>query len=392
MKILTLTDAYLPAYKYGGPVRSISAMVEQLPPSLQFWIVTRDRDLGDTEPFPGIAADRWTRRGRALVHYTTAAQITTRRLARLVDGVGPDVVYANGIFSRLTIRFLIAKRLGMVSRVPLVLAPRGELSPGALPRKTLKKRVFLEMVAGLGLLESVVWQASTVLERDEIIATIEGLRARASRHVCVARNLSSANAAVGELARPKSEGSASFVFVSRIVPKKNLLWAIQALARVRGDVTFDVYGPIEDPRYWFECTRAADALPSNVRFSYRGEARPDDVSAVFGRSHFFVFPTFSENFGHVIVEALTAGCPVVLSDQTPWKDLRERRAGWSLPLASLAEWSETLQACTDMSHPDYLELSDGAARAAAAYTNPAEAIAQNVAMFDRALELVECLG
>jgi glycosyltransferase involved in cell wall biosynthesis len=48
-----------------------------------------------------------------------------------------------------------------------------------------------------------------------------------------------------------------------------------------------------------------------------------------------VLPTYNENFGYVILEALLAGCPVILSDQPPWRDLEARQVGWTIPLASL---------------------------------------------------------
>ena len=62
-------------------------------------------------------------------------------------------------------------------------------------------------------------------------------------------------------------------------------------------------------------------LPSNVRVAYGGVVAPDEVTAVLRRHHLFFLPTHSENFGHVIVEALAAGRPALVSDRTPWTDL-----------------------------------------------------------------------
>jgi glycosyltransferase involved in cell wall biosynthesis len=56
------------------------------------------------------------------------------------------------------------------------------------------------------------------------------------------------------------------------------------------------------------------------------------VSKVFGSAHLFFFPTKGENYGHVIAEALEAGCPVLISDQTPWSDVGDFDAGWSFSL------------------------------------------------------------
>ena len=53
-RILTLVGHYPPAYKAGGPLRSVSNLVECLGDDLEFWVLTRDRDLGDAVPLPGI--------------------------------------------------------------------------------------------------------------------------------------------------------------------------------------------------------------------------------------------------------------------------------------------------------------------------------------------------
>ena len=51
------------------------------------------------------------------------------------------------------------------------------------------------------------------------------------------------------------------------------------------------------------------------------------VSQIFERHRVFLFPTMGENFGHVVPESLTAGCPVVTTDATPWQDLEDKGVG-----------------------------------------------------------------
>ena len=64
--ILVFCDYYLPGYKAGGPVRSISQLVGALGKEFSFKVVTRDRDLGDDDSYPGIeTADLVREIGRA---------------------------------------------------------------------------------------------------------------------------------------------------------------------------------------------------------------------------------------------------------------------------------------------------------------------------------------
>ena len=74
----------------------------------------------------------------------------------------------------------------------------------------------------------------------------------------------------------------------------------------------------------------------------------------------FFLPTLGENFGHVILEALYAGCPVLISDQTPWRDLEEKGIGWDLALSKPEMFQDVLQRCVDMNNEEYVKWSERA--------------------------------
>ena len=173
----------------------------------------------------------------------------------------------------------------------------------------------------------------------------------------IARNAVAFSAAAPIHARAKTPGAARFVFLSRITRKKNLHLALERLRTVDGAVTFDIYGPVIDPAYWRECQRVIEQMPSNVVVSHRGAIAHDEVAAALAAYQFFLLPTASENFGHAIVEALAAGCPLVTSDQTPWTSLPQRGIGWDLPLDDERAWRNVLQACVDMNDAAYQQAS-----------------------------------
>ncbi|NGY82989.1 glycosyltransferase [Bacillus megaterium] len=120
--------------------------------------------------------------------------------------------------------------------------------------------------------------------------------------------------------------------MSRISPKKNLDGALRMLRGVSLPLTFNVYGPIEDLDYWKECQKIIKTLPSNIKVNYKGEINNNKVQDVFKEHDAFFFPTHGENYGHVIVEALLSKCLVILSDQTPWRELEKSGVGWDIPL------------------------------------------------------------
>ena len=154
---------------------------------------------------------------------------------------------------------------------------------------------------------------------------------------------------------------------------------------VRGEVRFDIYGPTVDAAYWTRCLEAIARAPQNVRITYQGAVPHVQIAGVFAKHHFFVLPTFTENFGHVILESLFARCPVVLSDKTPWRDLARLRAGWDIPLDDVTRWKTVLQGCVDMGGAEHETLRAGALQAAALFADLQNAINAHAAMFDIAV-------
>jgi glycosyltransferase involved in cell wall biosynthesis len=84
--------------------------------------------------------------------------------------------------------------------------------------------------------------------------------------------------------------------------------------------------------YWYGCERLIARLPAHARASYEGPVPNKEVGEIIAGHDLFFVPTQGENFGHVFLEALSAGVPVLTSDQAPWRDLQGDGVGWHLPL------------------------------------------------------------
>lgn len=341
MRVLVFIDYYRPGYKAGGPVHSVSRVLDQLGDEIEFSVFTRDRDLGDSEPYSSVETGSW----QDGLFYARPDQISKDWILAAIRRVNPDVIYCNSYFSVLTRSVLWLRLTGKLGRVAVLVAPRGEFSPGALKLKAWRKRLFLTLGGWAGLHRRVTWQVSSQLELRDAQAAV------AVDHFVVKPP------DVGPLieaapSRVKRSGAASFAFLSRISPKKNLIGAIDRLGRVEGEISLTVYGPIEDEAYWAKCVDTAASRP-NLTFDYLGPIRPEQVAERFAQHHFFLFPTLGENFGHVIAEALAAGCPPLLSDQTPWTELDARGAGATVPLENVDRWDETLRACVECDQEHY---------------------------------------
>lgn len=339
--ILTLVRHYLPGYKAGGPLRTLSNMVDQLGGEFDFRIITSDRDLGDSLPFPGIDTDKWIEERSSRILYLAPEAQSFTNLARIIAHVPHDALYLHSYFEPVfTLEPLVARRLGRLPPRPTILAPRGELSEGALALKPWKKKTFIAAARALRLHKGVIWQASSALEQREI----ELVTGAPPEDIVVAPDLPAPPSEAGE-PRPanSTSGPLRICFVSRISRKKNLDVALRILETVRTPVLFDIFGPREDDEYWLECEELMSLLPSNVQARYCGVIDHSSVEMVFARYDLFLFPTAGENFGHVVIEAMSAGTPVLVSDTTPWRDLEKLGVGWDFPLEQPAAFAGAIE-------------------------------------------------
>ena len=206
------------------------------------------------------------------------------------------------------------------------------LSPGALNLKQKRKDLYFKLSSLLGLYREIIWQASTVLEEADVWRAIRKLSfepvasapwAGRNTHgksnsvkVSTAGDIHVSSVRDHGMRARKRTGQLRPVFLSRISPMKNLLFALKVLQGVSGDVCFDIYGPVEDLAYWKQSEEIIETLPPTVKVRYMGMVNHEEVWDVFAQHDLLFLPTFGENFCHVIREALSAGCPVLISDQT----------------------------------------------------------------------------
>lgn len=351
LRILVFCDYYLPGFKGGGPITTIKNMVVALSPKLDIRIVTRNHDLGEVAPYSDILEDDWTERDGASVLYTTGSRMGIQRASSIIRDEQPDAVYLNSVLScRFSLFPLIAAHLARrraQKRFTIIVAPRGEFSTGALSLKPTQKLIYLRALRALGFWRNIVWQASSPQEASDI----RGVAGK-NANISITPDLPSVSS-LRFNSRAKVPGQAVVSFVGRVSPMKNLVGVLKLLRQVKGQVDLLIVGPIEDAAYWELCKIEIDRLPPNIKVSVRGPLSRDDVLGVLRGSDIFFLPSLGENFGHVVLEALGSGCPVVLSDRTPWHGLAEAGVGYTVSLDDEAGMISVLQEFIDMGGTDY---------------------------------------
>lgn len=347
-KILILTDWYLPGTNAGGPVRSIANMIAHLKNEFLFKIITRDTDYCENKPYPDVKPDQWTVMDQhAQLFYLSSDQLKVSRIKALLKSTSFDVLYINGMYSWwFSILPLI---LSKNQAKKTIVAPRGMLNPQAFSTKKFKKKLFIRLANLMVLYRNVIFQASNEDEKGYILANIKNFK-----EIKVIPNLPRKNNDVVFQRRKKETGFLKCISIARISPEKGTLRSLQYISKIANhNIHFSLFGSIYDHVYWKKCEELINNLPENITVEYYGPIEGDKVHEKLLKAHFLLMPSEGENFGHSIIEALSAGCPVIISDQTPWKNLEDKKVGWDIPLKQVDQFVRTIENAASMSQVTY---------------------------------------
>lgn len=331
----------------GGPARSVTALCDYLAavPGVQVALLTQHRS-GETIIEPDSEKVRFHAVPVCSVPQARAALGFRRGLARSLDSAFPSIVHAHGVWDATTYwSALLARRHGAA----FVLHPRGMLEPWCLRYKAFKKKLAMALYTRR-MLESVDLFVATAQQEMEAIRSL-GFR----QPVAVLPNGIEVPKRVrnGE----NRESGKRALFLSRIHPVKGVVNLIRAWARVAPNGwKLTVAGPNEN-NYWNEVNKEIGALGLQDQIAYVGEVKGDVKERLFLGSDLFILPSFSENFGIAVAEALGYGLPVITTTGTPWQGLVERECGWWAE-PSVEGLTNALQDATQRPPAELREMGD----------------------------------
>jgi glycosyltransferase involved in cell wall biosynthesis len=353
-KILVFIDWFYPGYKSGGPARSMVNMIERLGKEYEFYVVTRNTDYMESTPYDR-PVNQWVEGiGGCRVYYIESGQLGLGVLRKVIASKTFDFAYVNGIYS---LWFSIVPLLLLrFYPVRVIVGVRGMLAQSAINVKKGKKEMFLTIARWLGLYQKVMFHATNVKEANDVVRVMSK-----AVKVIVADNLSGVLPS-SPVAIHKVPGQVKLVALARIAPEKNSLFALQCLMNTPAhiQVELNLYGQIYDVSYWKECQNVIAHLPAKVTVNYRGMVPAEEVKNILAAHHALLMPSQGENFGHVILESFMAARPVLISDQTPWRELEEKLAGWDLPLNNQELFTQTIVRMAQMGQEEYDEWCKGA--------------------------------
>jgi glycosyltransferase involved in cell wall biosynthesis len=350
--ILIYIDWFYPGFRSGGPARSVWNMVQKLKAEYNFYVFTRNIDYVEETAYLSIPANTWMDLEEGLkVWYQDHTKLSKAAVTKPMKSIAWDICYINGLYSYF-FSILPTLHSKKYSDKKIIVCPRGMLSSGSIAVKGIKKKNFVRLARNFGLYKHVHFHATKEQEKEDIQEWI------GAEVITVVPNFPSEPVKEDTLSFPlKEKGSLNLIWLGRISPEKNLLFALKVLRNMRaGKITFMIYGVIYDKEYWKECQAIIQKLPSRITVEYKGVLEPEEIPYTLTNFHFFFLPTTGENYGHAILESLLAGTPVIISNTTPWQGLHEDGLGWDLPLYRPKEFLKVMREVVQMDMSAYVQL------------------------------------
>lgn len=276
--------------------------------------------------------------------------VNAKPFERIVLDIKPDIVHLHGLWN------FDIHRCAVICRrwnIPYVIAPRGMLEPWSLKQKWLKKRIARFLYQDRDLKKAAALHATAESEAEQF-------RKLGFTNYCIV-SPNGVNLPDGKVERVGGDGQRRALFVSRMHQKKGVLELVEAWSRVKpgGWCCELVYTVNSDEERAYEQkvkdrilvlgmsykdndgTIHSSTSTQDVDFLFTGPLDDEKKWAAYARADLFALPTYSENFGIVVAEALWAGVPVITTKGTPWSDLVSHNCGWWIDLPTgdgLTKW------------------------------------------------------
>ncbi len=250
---------------------------------------------------------------RALGHevdvVTRVRQGLDRRLSEY------DVVHLHGIWPLWLHHWAKAARS---ADVRVVWSSHGMLAPWALHYKGFKKKVAWMLYQRRDLRRAHVIHVTTPGEESDV-------RRVGLTNPVVVVPLGVKMSKEGLMREKKESPVKTLLFTGRVTPIKGLANLVGAMA-VSGGWRLRIVGPAEEG-HTAELKALAEKEGVAKRIDFVGPKYGEALKNEYRNADCVVLPSFSENFGSVVVEAMAAGLPVIVSRGAPWQEVEERKCG-----------------------------------------------------------------
>jgi len=329
MKILHIIPTLSP--EHGGPSESVWRLVNGLSAGrladASLWTTDVDTSVKHIDQcqkqFPGVVFYRAM--SRPVKEFSLEFAMDLSRGAPQFD-----LVHIHSVFNYIS---LVGASICLRKKIPYVISPRGMFQPWSLKQRQLIKKIYRRIFLDRHVRGAHGMHVTSDLEMESLQCEFPS-----SRIVSIPNPLPSLGGAAGRpfLEQfPEFQNKRILLYLSRIHPKKGVGELLEAWRRVTDEFPawhLVLVGPGRHTNVK-QMQTSIMRLNLNQRVSWLGPLFGAERDEAYKAAQLFIQPSFQENFGNSIAEALASGCPVLTTCETPWKILQERQWGWWVPMS-----------------------------------------------------------
>ncbi|RZA02784.1 MAG: glycosyltransferase [Sphingobacteriaceae bacterium] len=374
MRILQINASYKPAFIYGGPTMSVSMLCEQLVKKhTEVMVFTTTANgaaelpvtLNNTVNVDGVQVTYFKRLTKDHTHFSPAL------LSRLWHDVKKyNVVHIHAWWNMVSV---LSCLIAVLRGVPVIVSPRGTLSPYSFSNKNRLIKMFIHQILGKPLLNKCYLHVTSQRESAAMSDLVQ------PKEIFNLPNFVKLADKSGVENTPGTP--IKLLFFSRIEEKKGLDILLDALAKVSVPYHLTIAGN-GDADYIAFLKKQANKLGIDKNITWAGFYN-DNKFDLLRQHDLFILPSHDENFANTVIEGLSVGTAVLLSQNVGLYDyVQQQNLGWVCK-ADAAELSNSINNITNNHKDDLLRIRKDAPATILHDFNPDNLVEKYLAMYNQ---------
>ncbi len=335
IKLLHISPSYYPAFRFGGPIQSVHLLNKALvKKGVIVDVVTTDAGQNVNYKFTRLQDYKIDKDGFYLIdavrvkyfsfvgyeHYNFSLTLV-KEIWRRIENY--DLVHITAVWN---FPVLVGAVISLIKKKPYIISPRGVFHQFAFTsRSNLIKKLYLYLIAKHYLKKAAGIHYTTQIEKEE---SEQILNHKNSFIIPNGIDLSAIEQS-GKRITPITDKN-YILILGRIDAIKGfdiLIPAFAGICKNHNDLKLVIAGD-DTVSYAQEVRKIIEVNRITDRVNFTGQVTGDDKWDLYKNALMFVLPSYSENFGMSVVEAMACGCPVVISDKVGiYKEVLENNAG-----------------------------------------------------------------
>ncbi|MEX8548203.1 MAG: XrtY-associated glycosyltransferase XYAG1 [Mucilaginibacter sp.] len=326
MKIIQISASYKPAVVYGGPTMSVSKLSEELwKNSIQIEVFTTLAN-GKTElSFPAgqitwmdeVPVHFFKRLTKDHSHFSPA--LLKHLFKTINQSKEPIIIHIHAWWNLVS---MLACLIAQLKKVPVILSPRGTLSSYSFNNNHPVFKKWIHLLAGKKLLSKCFFHATSEQEKSDLLQLFS------PKLVQVVPNFIRLPAISKQTFNHQSP-VLKLLFLSRIEAIKRLEVLLEALDSVNFPYQLTIAGNGE-AAYIRSLEKIVAKRSMQPFVKWIGFQHHDVKFDVLQAHDLLVLPSHNENFGNVVIESLSVGTAVLISNQVGLADyIQANNLGWT---------------------------------------------------------------